>query len=311
MAEDTGAPASGDEDGQTSGTEDTGNKEESGKDTGEKESKSTKKASENKEVDTDTSWRDLVKDKKLRAQADRFDNPQSILESVNSLQSEISQRVKMPGKDTSDEDLSKYRKALKVPEESKGYEFDPPTDEGWSENSLAVLEQLSEVFHAHHIPAEAAKGVVEAYQEIAAKLAEVSQSELLKLQDEATRELEIDWGTDNKPNRELINQLVESTGEEFKDLMNTKIDGGGLIGDSPTMMLFLARYARATSEHEMLLGTSGSERTGIQDEIDAMEREHPPGTPGHRDKAFQRKLTALYDIKYGKGPVVGAEQRTI
>lgn len=298
MAEETGAAAS-EGSSQTSGAEETPQEQTTEK------AEETKAAPDKEAKTTQTNWRDTIKDSKLRAQADRFDNPQSIIESLNKVQGEVSQRIKPLGEDASDEDVEKYRKALDIPAESAGYEFIPPEGVEWDDESSPVLDRIGTIFLENNIPKGAAQRIVTAYEEMAQEMSDSVSGELTKLQEDATRELELDWGSDNNANRELIRQLVDQTGEEFKDLMDTKIENGSLIGDNPTMMRFLARYARATTEHEMLLGVSGSESLGLQDEIDQMERDNPPGTEGYKDPRFQRKLTDLYDRKYGKESVIG------
>jgi hypothetical protein len=278
-------PTSGDEKPEDS-TQVAGNKEETG--------------------EQNVFWRDLIKDEKMREQSERFDGPQALLEGLNKLQGEVSQRIKLLGDDPSDEDMAKYRKALNVPDTVDGYSYEPPEGVEWDDNAHSTLNAFSEIFHRNNIPAAAAQDIVNSYEAAAQAAYKTQEDDLQKYQDEASAELKRQWGKDYEANVNMITQVIESAGEDFKAFTGEVTAGGGRIGDNPAFMDFMAKYARSVSEHELTLGAYGDTAQTIKEQIETMEREKPPGSAASHDPAHQKKLRELYDKLYGSEPIAGS-----
>lgn len=275
------------------------------------EAKLAAEAKGKSEGKSSSSWRDSFTDDKLKTQSERYDSPQGMLENINKLNGEISQRIRVPGEDASDEDLSKYRKALGVPDKASDYAFTTGTEADWTDADKEVLGSIGEIFHKHNVPAEGARGVVEAYNALAAQSVAEQEKATVDAHNEAVAELKQEWGHDYDANINLVAQFRERvTDDNFKAFLEeAKLGSGALVADDPAMVRFLARMARATEETQLMLGVGDSEGRSLQEQIDSMEAEHPPGTEGYKDRGFQRKLTELYDRRYGKEGVVGEDQR--
>ena len=74
----------------------------------------------------DGAWRDSIDDEGVRKLADRYNSPADMARAHAELNRELSQRIKVPGTDATDEDVLKFRKALGVPETADGYEIARP-----------------------------------------------------------------------------------------------------------------------------------------------------------------------------------------
>ncbi len=275
------------------------------------EKEETKEAAPEKEATTDYNFRDTFTDDKLRKQAERYDSAQAMLENINKLQGEVSRRVKLPGEEANDEDLAKYRKAIGVPETKEGYDFQPGEGREWTEEDKALLGAIGEIFHTNNVPAEGAIKAVAAYNALALEAVAAAEVEVKKAQDEAEVELRREWsGDEYDANTNLSKQFIEhNTDENLKAfLAEAKLASGVLVADDPAMTRHFARMARATEENELMLGVSGSDAKSLQEQINAHEEKHPPGTVDGR--AHDKELTALYEKLHGAEPIVGSGLRT-
>ena len=236
------------------------------------------------------------------------------------LRTEVSQRIKVPGAESTDEDKAKFRKALGVPDKVEDYvtstinALTPPPPKageaalpGLSEADKAVLVAVAPFFHEEGTPPAA-------FHKAAAKFFELSrqaEQDVIKQVTEfgvaSERELKREWGGDFDRNVNLANRVAEVVGgPTFKAFLNeTPIAGGGMLGDHPAMVRFLATMGRRGDEGELMLGQTPESRASIQSQIDALNKETPVGSANYTTQAHQDKLQALYAQLHGSGSIVG------
>lgn len=262
-----------------------------------------------KAPEKEVSWRDQITDEKLRTQADRYETPTAMLENINKLQGEVSQRIKVPGEGAAEEDVQKFRKAMGIPETVAEYVVPPPEGvEEWPEFDQQLISSIAEIALANNIPAKSFSDFVIGYTKIAAEAQGNLDKQAEGFRKESDDLLTKEWGSDNDANRNIVAQVRENhADDEFKALLNeARLQDGTFVGDHPAMMRFLAKFGRATQEGSLMVGASPSEVASIDDQIKQIEKENPIGSEGYMSRSVQSKLTALYDKKYGKEGVTGS-----
>lgn len=258
-------------------------------------------------------WRSAITDPALKNIADRIASPVDAIKVIQDLRTQNSQRIKVPGEGATEEDLAKYRKAIGVPDKPDGYEVTLPDGLQMTEADQAVLSQIAPIAHETGVPKEAFNKFVGKYLELSKQAEQQAIQTINQFGEQAEKQLKREWQGEYDRNVNLAGRLAETIGgAEFKAFLNeTPIAGGGMLGDHPVLVRFLATVARRTDEGDLMLTATPEEKQNIQSEIDAMLKENPVGSAGYAKKDFQEKLQGLYEKKYGSAPIIGAGQRTI
>jgi len=163
-------------------------------------------------------------------------------------------RIKLPGKDASDDDRKAFAKVLGVPEKADGYKIDLkeilPAGMTLDDSDKANLKTITELFHAEGGMAaspETVKSVHKAY--VALKEAEVANQlateEMTRVATE--KELKQSWGTEYKLNMDFANAAVGALfgSDQVEDILNWRGEDGALLGDNKAFMRAMATAGRA------------------------------------------------------------------
>jgi hypothetical protein len=251
-----------------------------------------------------------IEDPSLKNVASRFTSVQDMAKAVVDLRADNSKRIKVPDENASDEDRAKFRKAIGAPDEVKGYAEAIKLPDGveMTEADKAVLDAVLPIAHKHGVPAQALNGFVGEYMQLAKKLQGDAMAAIQKFGADSEVALKREWGSDFEPNLALANRVGEVFGgPEFKAFLNeTPLATGGMLGDHPLMAKFLATLGKRSGEGELMIGATPEEKTSIQEQIDALNRQVPVGSANYTSAAHQKKLQTLFDKLHGTDPVVGA-----
>lgn len=274
--------------------------------------KTEDKAGEQKKEDqAPVDWRASIADPELKKLAERVASPTDAIKSIADLRREISVRIKIPGPDATDEDKAKYRKALGVPDKPEDYKIELPEGVEATDADQAIIDMVVPIAHANGVPAAALNGLIGEFLQKSHDLQTVAVQEITKAQADAVTALKKEWGADYEPHLNLANRAAEAIGgEPFKTfLQTTRIEGGGMLGDHPAIVRFLATIGRRSDEGDLMIGSTADEKASIRQQIDELNKAVPVGSTDYADRSHQKKLGELYDQLYGRTPIVGSESR--
>lgn len=167
--------------------------------------------------------------------------------------------VRIPGEDASDDDKAAYRKALGVPDNADGYEFQVPKDmpEGLTyDNDLAAKFKAKshelgltpdQAQGLHDMQMEHMTGSLEGYQKQMADQAAEREAEVSAKADAAHEALIKDWGKEGSEsynkNLALANRALAAGGEELKAEFADK----GVFGEDGAVLM--PEFAKLLAKH--------------------------------------------------------------
>src|SRR5690606_5472899 len=100
-------------------------------------------------------WRDTLTDPKHVNVAERIASPAEAIQSIIDLRTQLSERIKVPDENASDEDKAKYRKAMGIPDKPEDYEISSPEGVEFTELDKAVFDRLLPIAHEAGMPKSA------------------------------------------------------------------------------------------------------------------------------------------------------------
>ncbi len=260
----------------------------------------------------EATWRSTIEDDKVRKLADRFSTPADMAKAYAELNTEFSQRIKVPGEDANDEDLAKFRKLMGVPESVDNYTLSRPDhiDEGTfeSEEFQGMLQGVVGRMHEAGATQAQVDAAIGTYFELeAAQQATTTQNDE-RFQKDAEAGLRQEWGEDFDANLSFAKQAL-SKFEFGEDLKQTELSNGMLLGSNPDFLRVMANYGRMTGEGSLQLGLRGTEAgTNLQKQYDVLTEDmHNAMALGNTEKA--KRLDAerrdIGESLFGTGPVPG------
>lgn len=223
---------------------------------------------------------------------------------------ELSQRVKMPGEDASDEDRAKFNKQMGVPETIDDYEIAAPegvdAEAFASEEYQAPIKSIIQDMHA----AGASQGVVNAmlskYFELeVAGAAERNRLDVEHMQ-KAEADLRKEWGASYDENVAFANDYLSKS----PDLVKLELRDGSLLGSHPAFVRQMAEVGRMANEGQLKFGISGTEMaTDMRAQYDQLSRDiHTAYQSGDRSRAatLTAQRSAIAERLHGTQAIVGA-----
>lgn len=248
----------------------------------------------------------------LREAAGRYNSFQDVIRSNMTLRNEISDRIRVPSERSSDEDMAKFRKSMGVPDSPEGYQIEPPQGEEFDEGDKVVIDAFRPIAHKYNIPQKAFADFLRELSAESDKMRERLAAEISSSQQEAQAALDKEWGADKDKNYALSARAAEAHGgEAFLNFIDTtKLDGGGILGDHPLMVRFLATIGAKTDEHDVMLQSSESEREDAKTQLQNIMDEHF-GKPSYTSEKVQKDIRRLNEILAGGAgqPIVGTAGR--
>lgn len=253
-------------------------------------------------------WTEGIEDDKVLGLANRYTTPAKMASALYEANRELSQRVKMPGDDASDEDRAKFAKAMGVPESADDYEIAAP-DGIDAEKFEALQEPIKNIvteMHAAGANQQVVSAMLTKYFEFeTAAQVETNRADQAYL-DRTEQDLRKEWGAGYEENMAFANDFLTSTPE----LAQMELKDGMLLGSHPAFVKRMAEVGRLTNEGQLRFGVSGQAGAAdLQGEYDQLSRDiHTAYNAGDRSKAsaLDAQRAALSEKLHGTNSVVGA-----
>ena len=256
-------------------------------------------------------WREGLPED-LKKQAERFTSAEDAVRSIADLRKRESQ-VRVPGKDSTDDERSAYYKAIGVPDKPEGYEFKLMEGEETSPEIEASNKVWGERLHGLSIPVESANQLVKFLQEDLAAAQQVetdADAAFVKTSEDA---LKAEWkGDDFEKNKAFANkaftEIANRAGINMDELTTIETKNGRFLMDDARMLKLFSVIGR-----EMAEGTLGSvltegERDTITDQLTEIRSKIKDAQDAGNSKLANRlynqeqKLIAKMD---GDKPITG------
>ena len=257
---------------------------------------------------SEADWRAGISDERLRKSVEKYSSVEDLVQAHNRLGGELRTRVKAIGADASEEDVTRYREAMGVPESTDGYEVTDVEGYEYNEADYGVIEDMKVWALDHNVPANSFDELVHSWVERSLTMRDDYESEIEKNAQLSEGQLLNKWGDDYDRNLSFAAQAANTFGgAPFIELLKTaKIEGFGMLGDNPVIVEALANIGRKIGESDVMLMTTADEKQGAQSRINEIMETTPPGTDAYKSEAIQRELRGLFALTSGERPVAGA-----
>lgn len=237
--------------------------------------------------------------------ASRLASPADAVKIALDFRKANSSMVRVPGEKATPEDVQKFRKAIGVPDKPEEYRADLGRD--ITDADRPVLDAVARIMHQHGVPAQAYTAVSRAVTELAIAQQNELERVAVKARDDNAAALKKEWGADYAANLTLAQRALKAFGgEEIEALLNTAVNGAKL-GDNPALIKAFGNIGRRMGEGEFIGAVGVGERASIQERIDRILRDNPPGTEKYKALDVQRELSELYERMVGSGPRIALQ----
>jgi hypothetical protein len=255
-------------------------------------------------------WTQGIEDEKVKNLAGRYTTPAAMANALYEANRELSQRVKMPGEDASDEDRAKFNKQMGVPDSVDDYKITAP--EGVDAELFQADEYqapIKEIVGDMH-KAGASQAVVDAMLTKYFQFEGMAKTEQTRLDNEYMQKAEADlrkeWGSGYDENIAFANDFLR----ESPQLAQLELRDGSLLGSHPAFVQRMAEVGRMHNEGQLKFGVAGSDAaTDIQAQYEQLSRDmHAAYQSGDRSRAatLSAQRAAIGEKLHGTQSIVGA-----
>ena len=247
-------------------------------------------------------WRTKVagEDADAAKQLGRYATPEDVWKKTRELEKKLSSGALKPvlTKDATPEDLSSYRKAHGIPEAPDKYDL---ADLKVEVQDKEFLGEILKVAHNTHQTPDQIKPLIKTFFELAQKSREAAAEQDAIAAKKAEDTLRGEWGADYRRHSNLINGLMDLTGDaKFNEsLMKGRLEDGTMIKDSPAMQKFLLQLALINNPVGVVVpSANGSQEQGMKDEIERIEKIMKTDRKAYNsDAGMQTRLRDLYGAR--------------
>jgi|TARA_R100000093_G_C1943605_1_gene73228 hypothetical protein len=255
-----------------------------------------------------------ITDDKTRQLAARYTSGAAMADALMAANQELSQRVKVPGEDASDEDRAAFAKAMGAPDKPEDYKYAKPDhldDEAFAAEDLqGAVTAVSSAMHT----AGASQAVIDAMMTSYWEIDAAARAEQVKADEgyvaEAEAALRKEWGSGYDENVAHGVTFLDA----HPELKNLELANGMMLSSLPAFIKAGAEAGRLKNEGQLQLGLAGSEAgVDLQEEYDKLTREmHEAHDKGDSilAKSIDAKRRPLSDKLHGTQPAVGEQGRT-
>ena len=244
---------------------------------------------------------DVAKDKMMKRLA-RYASPRAALDAMINAQNKISagSMTKIPGKDSTPEEIAQYRKDMGIPEDVKGYDLTLADGMVVGDEDKELVGSFLQAAHANNYSQQqVTEGLNWFYKQQEAGLAQRYEADATHRAG-AEEELRQEWGPEYQANHNLMaNYLNTDFGEGIAELITgARLADGTPLANHPDILRGFVAKARAANPLGALVpGTGTKQHAQMVDEIAALEKKM--GEEGWADdkKSQDRylKLVAIRD----------------
>jgi len=204
-------------------------------------------------------------DEKLFKNLERYPDLKTFHKAFDDTQKALrdSGRVKLLGKDATDEDRKAFAKAVGIPEKADGYKIKLELPEGVTldENDQAQMKAITEMLHARGGMA-ATPETVKAAHEIFVEMRETAQAALVaagqKAHEDTLKTLKGEWGADFKNNMGYAQAALTGLfGKETAgEILNMRLEDGTKVGDWAPFLRAMTTAGRQLAQDPLFLPTN-------------------------------------------------------
>lgn len=229
----------------------------------------------------------------LRGVASNYKDLPTLLKSLKDNQAAARQRlegyVKLPGEESSEEDVTAFRSALGVPNDAENYDLAvPPSAPDGFEFDEAITTQLKETAHQLNLTPDQLNGLV-AFQ---------VQSEVDALQEETNQQRQ--WAMDQRAllESEFGNGINEKLHMAARAAETFGLDPKNAIFAEADMVRAFAKIGESLSEDKLIASEAMDNRLSPESEADEiMFNENNPDHAPYRDAAHPRHKVVVEKVK--------------
>lgn len=250
-----------------------------------------------------SNWRELIEDDKLRKHAERFTTPDALVQANVDFRQKVSKAVVLPSKNSSEEEVAAFRKAIGVPDSQDEYDF-PQAVEGEElpEEVITAQKEWGKLFQDNNVSKTAAKNILNAYEQFKASEEEMKIKEDEAFAEETRDYLKSQWKDEYDKNLIIASKAGEQLfGDMYEDIKTLETKDGKFILDHPAISLALAKLGREMGEGVLGETLSDDQKDSLKDQIDnARTKRNEAHANGHNkearkwDKRERELLEKLY-----------------
>lgn len=262
----------------------------------------------------DPDWRDLLTDDGAKKQAERFTDLDAVFKSNAELRKQISDRIKLPGKDADDREVEKFRKAMGIPLKAEDYKFDLPEGMEIDEGEQALLDAVKPIAHEANVPGDVLSAFIVGFKELETQIVNEHKAELDKHKEASEKELHTEWGKDYDSNVAIANRAMNQFGgEDLVAFLNgAELKDGGSLSNDPQMVRMFAKLGRQMSEDGVIQPVGQDEAKSLDDKANELTLQAhallDKGDKAGADKLF-RERDSIEARLSGDEPITGGVGR--
>ena len=253
-------------------------------------------------------WRGTIEDPKHQRLAGRYDSPATLTAALSEAQTQLQQRVKVPGAESTETEIAAYHKAVGVPADEAGYGLTKNrplhiSEEVFGSDEMqAGLQKYQAVAKEHNISKAGLDALTEVTYQAEAAKAKAQEAADIENLEAGEANLRTLWGKDYDRNVEIGDAMLGRF--QAMDLGQIELAGGKLLGSHPDFIKFIGMAGRLHGEGDLHMGLIGSDKgADLQQEIDSLTAEiHLAHGRGQADVAERksaerrRLLSTLHGI---------------
>lgn len=213
---------------------------------------------------------------KEKRRLSRVNDPEAIWGMYREMERMISEGnfVKVPKEDANEEEIQRYRDALRIPKEADGYIENLNLPEGMvlGDDDKAVASDFASAMHEANVPQAAYDKAMQWYYGQQEKAAEMQDEYDEKNRAESLQALRDELGPKLKGAVNSIGTLKPLARNDILDkMMTARLDDGTVLGDNADAILFLAGLAREINPAATVFGDSEASGKNIDEQLEELQ----------------------------------------
>lgn len=195
----------------------------------------------------------------IKVIAKRYNSEADMAAALKAANTELSQRVAIPGKDADEKTIAAFRKAAGVPDDVAGYNVQRPeflSEEAYADPKIqAAVTAVVSAMHTAGAPKTIVDAALAAYWANEKAVADQTVKDDKEAEDAAETALRQKWGKNYDANK----GFADAANEDFPELAGLELKDGTLVGSSVFFVELLSTMGRLQGEGPARAGFLASE----------------------------------------------------
>lgn len=212
-------------------------------------------------------------DEKVLKRLQRYTTPKAALDAMIEAQNKISDGSykKLPEKATP-EQLAEYRKANGIPETPDKYLDKLPDGLVIGDEDKPFIEKFAKVFHDKNADPAVVHAAIKTYYDVMDEQEGLRQQLNAQAKTATEDALREEWGSDYRPNTNLINAFIGSMPKDLQDeLFQSSKPDGTQIMNNQAMLKWMAQQARELNYTGAVLPNGEASAKSLESEINTIK----------------------------------------